>query len=70
MTGFWWCTVEAWEQGLRLQFPLQVASGAMLSETKHTIDVVQAAIATTPLSHLEWPELPFTFCGGSQKQRM
>ena len=57
--------MEAWEQGLHLQFPLQVASGGILSETKHTIDVVQVATATTPLSRLERPELPFTFCDTS-----
>ena len=48
-TGFWWCTMEAWERGLHLQLPLQRVSGAILGETECAADVVQAATATTSL---------------------
>ena len=49
-TGFWWCTVEAWERGLCLQLPLWGASGAISGKTERAADFVQAATAITSLS--------------------
>ena len=54
--------MEAWERGLRLQLPLRGVPAAILGETERTNDVVQAATATTSLSHLpERPKLYSTF---------